>query len=85
VSGRTIILESNHPIATSAGFQRYNDKSYPHPECATWEDWCKWADRVLGFKVDRRPGTSRMIEGVPHFFPVRRKVGIHCIRAVVQP
>ena len=74
-------LVSNHPIASSKGFEDYDGKTF-EAEPADWEAWCKLAEKRLGFKVDRRPGTSRRIEGVPSFFPARRKVGIHCVQLI---
>ena len=77
-------LESNHPIATARGFEPWDGKVYAVPE-ATLSDIRKlgrWLCQQTGIRMDYRPGTSRFIDGVPHFFPRSYTSGVRCIRVV---
>lgn len=78
-------LQANHPVATAAGFRDWTGEDLEGPCADTFEAWTRWAELHLGFRVDTRPGRSRMIDGVPHFFPKKRIVGVHCIRVVEAP
>jgi hypothetical protein len=75
-------LVANHPIASAAGFEDYDGKTFDVDAPLSWDEWCKVAERRLGFKVDRRPGTSRMIDGIPCFFPRPTRTGVHCVKIV---
>lgn len=79
-----IRLESNHPIATSKGFEPHDGKEHEIDPMVIG-DFLKlgaWVSRVTGIKMDHRPGTSRTIDGIPHFFPRRPTTGVHCVRVI---
>jgi hypothetical protein len=80
----TVVLESNHPIASSAGFSSYDGKTHEIPSelYTDVEKLGALLTRKVGIRMNLGPGHSRMIDGVPHFFPKKYTTGVHCIRVV---
>lgn len=77
-------LESNHPIGTSEGFRPFDGKERDlhGGEYSDLKRLGALVSRWTGIQMDYQPGASRCINGVPHFFPKKRVVGVHCIRVV---
>lgn len=75
-------IMTRHPIATSAGVIPWDDKVYtvdPEIYQAGGERLGKWLNNAMGRLggFNFRPGYSRQIDGVWHYFPRRRGTGVH--------
>jgi hypothetical protein len=77
-------IEANHPIATSKGFEPWDGKEHEIDDFDMLDvaRAGKWLTGKVGIVFDYGAGRSRMIENVPHFFPKKRVVGVHCMRIV---
>jgi hypothetical protein len=75
-----IKLESTHPISNPRGWESWDGKEH-EVESYDLTTIGKLVARVA-FKPWYAAGYSRIIDGVPHYFPRRYTTGVHCIRAV---
>jgi hypothetical protein len=73
-------IESAHPI--SGGYREWAVYDAPFQRLLDVVAIGKWLTRKEGITFDYRPGTSRLIDGVPYFFPKRYTIGVHAMRVV---
>ncbi len=74
-------LRTYHPISNPNGPDLWDGKIYVYDgDRADLDGWVRVVERIVKFKMNREPGYTRFGQnGLPVFFPARRRTGVHCI------